>query len=179
MLTKGFAATSVEEICRAAKLTKGSFFHHFASKEELGRVLLERFCASGEALHRSFCGRATDPLKRVYAYIDGAIALSQDPVMGKGCLLGLFAQELADTNAAVRTACCEGFADWAAAFASELAAAKAVYAPKAAFRPVEVAEHFIAVMEGSLILGKARRDMRVMARNLRHFKAYVISLYEG
>jgi TetR/AcrR family transcriptional regulator, transcriptional repressor for nem operon len=30
--TKGYTATRIEDICEAAGLTKGSFFHHFKSK---------------------------------------------------------------------------------------------------------------------------------------------------
>ena len=33
---QGFAATSVDELCKAAGVTKGAFFHHFDSKEALG-----------------------------------------------------------------------------------------------------------------------------------------------
>ena len=43
MLAKGYTATSVEEICEAADLTKGSFFHYFASKEDLGKAVLDRY----------------------------------------------------------------------------------------------------------------------------------------
>ena len=32
---KGYADTTVDELCRAAGVTKGAFFHHFRSKEEL------------------------------------------------------------------------------------------------------------------------------------------------
>jgi len=32
---KGYAATTVDDICHAAGLTKGSFFHHFKSKDDL------------------------------------------------------------------------------------------------------------------------------------------------
>ena len=179
MLAKGFAATTVDEICERAKLTKGSFFHYFESKDALGKELLERFCASGAALHQGFCGSETDPLKRVYGYIDSAIKLAKDPAMNQGCLLGLFAQELCESHPEIRKACREGFEHWANAFGKEVARAKAAYAPRAAFDPHELAEHLIAVMEGAMILGKTKGNMKVVARSLRHFKAYVKSLFEG
>ncbi len=177
MLARGFEATTVDEICQAAKLTKGSFFHYFDSKEGLGRELLERFCASGRRMHAGFCGAERDPLKRVYNYIDGAIKLSQDPALGQGCLLGSFAQELCESHPSIREACAKGFADWAKEFGRELARAKAHYAPRASFNPRELAEHLIAILEGSLILGKAGRDRGVAARNLRHYKAYLQALF--
>ena len=177
MLAKGFTATTVDEICETAKLTKGSFFHYFESKDALGQVLLQRFCETGDQLHRSFCGKERDPLKRVYNYIDGAIKLSRDPVMSQGCLLGTFSQELCDSHPAIRQQCAKGFGAWAAQFGEELARAKARYAPKASFDPNELAEHLIAIMEGSLILGKARNNTKVIGRNLRHYKRYLQSLF--
>ncbi|HRK69481.1 MAG TPA: TetR family transcriptional regulator, partial [Hyphomonas sp.] len=33
--TKGLAATSVDDICAAAGASKGAFFHHFKSKDDL------------------------------------------------------------------------------------------------------------------------------------------------
>ena len=176
MVAKGFAATTVDEICEAAKLTKGSLFHYFQSKDQLGQELLRRFCANGERLHRGFCGKERDPLKRVYAYVEGASKLLQDPST-QGCLLGTFAQELCDTNPQIRQACAEGFEGWAKQFGEELARAKARYAPRASFNPAELAHHFIAILEGSLILGKATKDMRVGTTNLRHFKAYLKTLF--
>ena len=178
MLAKGFAATTLDEICERAKLTKGSFFHYFDSKDKLGRELLERFCADGAQMHKAFCGNERDPLKRVYNYIDGAIKMASDPSMNKGCLLGLFAQELCDSHPQMRERCRKGFEEWATEFGEELARAKAAYAPRAPFKPRELAEHLIAVMEGSMILGKTRGSMAVMARNLGHFKTYVQSLFE-
>jgi TetR/AcrR family transcriptional repressor of nem operon len=177
MLAKGFTATTIDDVCEAAEVTKGCFFHYFESKGQLGQEVLERFCASGRQMHEAFCGKETDPLKRVYRYIDGAIQMMSDPAMSKGCLLGLFAQELSDTNPQIRRACKCAFDDWAKGFGKELARAKATYAPRAAFEPRELAEHLIAVMEGSMILGKARHDMAIVAQNLRHFRAYVKSLF--
>jgi TetR/AcrR family transcriptional repressor of nem operon len=116
-------------------------------------------------------------LVRVYSYIDGTIRLSRAPASSRGCLLGSFAQELCESHPSIRQACEQGFAQWQQQFGAELARAKAKYAPRAAFKPRELAEHFIAILEGSLILGKAARDRGVVARNLRHFKAYVRQLF--
>jgi TetR/AcrR family transcriptional repressor of nem operon len=38
---KGYTATRIEDICEAAGLTKGSFFHHFKSKEDLALAAAE------------------------------------------------------------------------------------------------------------------------------------------
>ena len=97
--------------------------------------------------------------------------------MRQGCLLGLFAQELCDTNPQIRKQCEKGFEDWAKGFGAELARAKAKYATTTSFDPQELAEHLIAIMEGAMIIGKARNDMSVVARHLKHFKAYVRSLF--
>ncbi|MBI2173584.1 MAG: TetR/AcrR family transcriptional regulator [Candidatus Omnitrophica bacterium] len=177
MLAKGFTATTVDEICEKAKLTKGSFFHYFESKDHLGRQVLERFCTSSQKRQQACCGHEADPLKRLFSYIDNAIRMSKDPCMSNGCLLGLFSQELSDTNAPIRSACRKGFEEWAEIFGAEVAKAKARYAPKASFVPRELAEHFIAIMEGSMILGKAKGDRTVVGRNLTHFKAYVKGLF--
>ena len=178
MLAKGFSATTVDEICEAAKLTKGSFFHYFQSKDHLGRVLLERFCAAGQELQAGFCGKEEDPLKRVLGYVEATIKCCRDPAMSKGCLLGAFAQELSDTNPQIRSACAQGFERWARHFGGELAQAKAKYAPRAAFDPHAVAEHFIALLEGSLIMAKARKDSRLVERNLTQFRSYLKTLFK-
>lgn len=178
MLTQGYAATTVDAICEEAELTKGSFFHYFEDKEQVAREALERFCATTGQLHRAFSGDDPDPLKRVYRYLDSMIAMVKQPAV-KGCLLGMFSQELADSHPAIRKGCCAGFDDWASHFGAELAAAKARHVPHAAFDPQELAQHLIAVAEGGMILGKARGDMRVVADHLKHFKAYVQYLFEA
>ena len=178
MLAKGFAATTVDEICEKAKLTKGSFFHYFESKDELGKELLERFCEEGARRNEALFGQESDPLKRVYHYIDAMVKHAQETATGKGCLLGTFCQELSDVSPKIREVCAKAFAAWAKRFGEELAEAKAKYAAMASFDPQSLAEHFIAIQEGSLILGKAKKDMKVVQRNLLHFKEYLKSLFK-
>jgi len=179
MLTKGFAATTVDEICETSGLTKGSFFHYFESKEDLGKAVLNRFCQS--MLQRFQQGpfqKEQDPLLRIYGWIDFAIEMSKNPVAQKGCLLGNFSQELSDTHPGIRSLCAERFADWVELLKKDLDEAKKRCAHGSRVDTQSLAEHFIAVIEGSLILAKAKRDMSVMEKNLRHLKSYVQGLFE-
>lgn len=179
MLAKGYAATTVDEICEAARLTKGSLFHYFDSKEDLGKAALDRFVSTrSQAIQQAPFLKKSDPLRRVYGYVDFLIEMSKDPEARNGCLLGNFAQELSDTHPEIRSCCADHFAEWAEGLKRDLDDAKRKYAPKAAVDTRSLAEHFIAIVEGSLILAKAKRDVGTVERNLRHFKRYVHSLFE-
>ncbi|MBI4597621.1 MAG: TetR/AcrR family transcriptional regulator [Candidatus Omnitrophica bacterium] len=179
MLAQGYAATTVDEICEAAKLTKGSFFHYFESKEHLGRELLERFCRhAGEQMRSAVGGVDVDPLRRVYAFIDFGIKMAAQCGTEQGCLLGTFAQELSETNPAMRDQCAKAFARWAQWLKQDLDAAKAKHAPKAAIDTQSLADHFIAIMEGAKILAKAKRDPSIEEQSLGHLRRYVQSLFE-
>jgi TetR/AcrR family transcriptional repressor of nem operon len=179
MLAKGFPATTVEEICNTAGFTKGSFFHYFESKEHLGKEVLDRFYVFlQQTVQQGSFRMKSDPLQRVYGYVDRFIEMATNPELPGGCLLGHFTQELADTHPEIRSLCAQHFAEWAALLKQELDEAKAKYAPKASFDTQSLAEYFISVMQGSRILATAKQDTRVFEQNLRHFKRYIKSLFE-
>lgn len=178
MCAHGYAATTVDEICAAARLTKGSFFHYFDNKEDLGRQLLERFCERSVTEFRQALAGERDPLKRVYAHIDHAVQMAKECAGQRGCLLGAFAQELSESHPAMRSQCAKAFSAWAEGLKKDLDAAKAAQRPRAAIDTRSLAEHFIAVLEGSKILAKATEDPRIEARSLQHFKRYVQTLFE-
>lgn len=178
MLAKGYTAASVEEICEAASLTKGSFFHYFASKEDLGKAVLDRYVYTMlQAAQNAPFFKKSDPLQRLYGYIDFMIEVSKDPARRSGCLLGNFAQVLTDTHPEIRTLCAAHFRLWADMLKEELDAAKAVYKVKGVDTGT-LAEHFIALFEGSLMLAKTRQDLGVIATNLSHFKNYLKTIFK-
>jgi len=180
MLAKGFPATTVDEVCKAAGLTKGSLFHYFESKEKLGKAVLERYVSFKQQMWQAApFMKKSDPLLRVYGYLDFAVQMHKKPEGQNGCLLGHFAQELSDTYPEIRSLCAERFGQWAKTFKRDLDEAKAKYAAKRSIDTQSLAEHFIAVLEGSLIISKAKQDRRMLERNLWHFKQYLKSLFEG
>lgn len=178
MLEKGFVATTVDEICNAAGLTKGTFFHYFKSKEELAKAALDRFFYRQlEMVGRGSFRRSADPLARVYGLVDSFIEYSKHPVAQKGCLLGNFSQELSATHPELRRQCEQRFAEASAIMKKELDAARLKHLPRARVDTQGLAEHFIAVLQGSLILGKAKQDFEVVEKNLVHFKGYLRAVF--
>jgi TetR/AcrR family transcriptional repressor of nem operon len=177
MLTRGYAATSVDEICATAGLTKGSFFHYFDGKEDLARRVAEHFYASWQELSRTAPFRQKkDPLQRVLGVVDFFIETSRSPAW-KGCLLGTFIQELAETHPAVREVCAACLEDIAEDVRQDLDLAKAKHAPHARWDTRGLAEYLIAVVQGAVILAKAKQDRKAFADSLEHFKTYLRHLF--
>ncbi len=176
MLSRGYNGTSVDDICAGAGLTKGSFFHYFKSKEELGRAALQRFCENQGRMFEAAVAGEKDPWKRVLRYLDAIEAFSKDPAAARGCLLAEMTAEMCDCSTGLRNICCGAFEGWGETFGAELAAAKKAVAPKASWKPREVADHFIAVMEGSLLMARAKEDPAIVGRNVRHFREYLKGL---
>jgi TetR/AcrR family transcriptional regulator, transcriptional repressor for nem operon len=172
---KGFADTSVAEVCERAGLTKGAFFHYFKDKESMGTAVLEQWIADGGAAY----GKApfwdeADPLERLYGYIDFTAERVKSGHCG--CLVGIYSQELWQSQPALRAQCEAAFSDWSEGLTAMIKEAKKVHAPRATFAPKSLAYHFIAVFEGGLILARAHRRPEIVEEQLGHFKRYVQSL---
>ena len=79
VIENGFAATSLDQVIKAAGTSKGAFFHHFDSKLDLARALTERYVAGDLAELRAALEATVsivDPAERVLAFVryfeDGA-----------------------------------------------------------------------------------------------------------
>lgn len=181
MLAKGFSATSLDEICKKAGLTKGCFFHYFQGKDDLAKAVLERFASRAhEGMSSCGCGcEQKDPLKRVYAYLDFAIKMGRDPKVDCGCIIGSFAQEMSDTHPEIRSICAEGFRQWAKVLEDDLKAAQVKYKPKVKFNPKELAQFFIAVFEGSQIMAKAMNNRGVIEKNMSVLRQHVFAIFNA
>src|SRR5215813_1755686 len=104
--TQGYTASTVDDICRAAGLTKGAFFHHFKSKEDLAVAAAAHFSAMAERLFGAAPYRQlADPLERLLGYVDFRSAILAGPIPEFTCLLGTMVQEAYDTHPVIREAC--------------------------------------------------------------------------
>jgi TetR/AcrR family transcriptional regulator, transcriptional repressor for nem operon len=176
--TKGYSATTVEEICHAATLTKGSFFHHFKSKDDLALATVLHWNASTEQLFADADYRkARDPLDRLLGYVEFRGQLLSGELCDYTCLLGTLVQEVYDTHPKLRAACDQGLCSHIAELTRDLQAAKALYAPSASWSAESVGVFIQSLLQGSFIFAKAKQTPEVVRANLQHLRRYLSLLF--
>lgn len=176
--TKGYAATSIDDLCRASGLTKGGFFHHFKDKEDLAVAAAEHFGAMADGLFAQAPYRGiSDPLLRLLGYVDFRIAILRGSLPQFTCLLGTMVQETYDSNPAIRAACDHLISAHAAEVAKDIALAKEFYAPDAKWNPESLGLFTQAALQGSFILAKAKNGPEVAVECLTHLRRYIEMLF--
>jgi len=179
MRKQGFNATTVDDICSAAGVTKGSFFHYFKTKQEVAEAAVTSF---REGKIQDYANapfrKLADPLDRIFGRLDFAIeAAGGATAQTKGCLIGMFAQELAFTNPELRDVCQASFLRTSADIEKDLAEAKALHAPKADFDPKKVSLFYVSIIQGGLLMAKTGESNAVLLDNIEQFRGYVKSLF--
>jgi TetR/AcrR family transcriptional repressor of nem operon len=175
---KGYSATRVEDICAAAGLTKGSFFHHFKTKEELAIEAAGRWTdVTGAVFRNADYHQPADPVDRLLGYIEFRKVLLRGSLAEYTCLLGTLVQEIYDTNPTIRQACEASLSHHVDMLLPDIEAAKALHAPGAGWSAESLGLHMQAVIQGAFIMAKARDGSDVAAASIDHLKRYVGGLF--
>jgi TetR/AcrR family transcriptional repressor of nem operon len=176
--TKGYAATRIEDVCAEAQLTKGSFFHHFKSKEDLALAAVEHWNACAADI---FAGKPLaeeiDPLARLIAYVEFRKALLTGDLPDFTCFAGTIIQEAYRTHETLRAACAASIDRGVAALQADIRLAMDKYGVPEAWTPESLALHMEAVVQGGFILAKARGDAKAAADSLEHLRRYLELLF--
>ncbi|MEP7057904.1 MAG: TetR/AcrR family transcriptional regulator [Caldimonas sp.] len=177
--SKGYSATTVDDLCAAAEVTKGAFFHHFASKEALAVAAADHWSALTSALFEAApYHAAADARDRVLGYLDFRAAILQGTVAEYTCLVGTMVQEVHDSNPAIREACARSIVGHAATLEADIGAAIAASPRCAGIDAHQLALHTQAVLQGAFILAKATQDVAAAAASIGHLRAYFEFLFD-
>ena len=176
---KGYSATTVDNICETAGVTKGAFFHHFRSKEELAVSAAGHFSSMADQVFATAPYRALpDPVDRLLGYVDFRKAiLQQGDLPELTCLLGTMVQEAYQTHPPIREACEKYLGEHAGMLESDISHAMRKYGAHAEWSAQSLALYMQAVIQGAFILAKAKHSPEVVADCLDHLRRYLQMLF--
>ena len=155
--SRGFNATSVQDITEAAGVPKGSFYNHFSSKEELGAAVVEQYALKTGKRRAILVDRSLEPLKRIQHYFEALIARGRYPG-APGCLLGNFAAELSNQSPLIRERVSVAFEDWTQTLAEVIEEAQNAGDVKKDIAAKAIANFLIEAWEGALLRARAAQD---------------------
>ncbi|MEV6294997.1 TetR family transcriptional regulator C-terminal domain-containing protein [Streptomyces sp. NPDC051896] len=154
--TRGFNATGISDITSAAGAPKGSFYNHFASKEESALEALSRYAAGLRFDLLEAPGRPA--LERLRAHFEFLGADTVGSGFARGCLVGNLGAEVADHSEEIRSAVRSGFQRWAAYIRRVLTEARDAGELDAALDVEEAALFILSAWEGTLIAARADKS---------------------
>ena len=180
----GFAGTTVAMIVERAGVTKGSFFHHFDSKSELGCQLIERYAdADGQFLDRLMRSAeklSRDPLQQLLIFV-GLLAEEfrngHNPL--EGCLFASYIYQQEMFDAQTRSIPERAFRRWRNTIAAKLDEVTDQYTPVIPVDLDSLADCVNVVSEGGFVTARVFQEPDVMVDHLIHLRNYLELLFDS
>ncbi|MGH7389115.1 MAG: TetR/AcrR family transcriptional regulator [Candidatus Rokuibacteriota bacterium] len=179
MQIKGYHATSLDEVLSESGVGKGSFYHFFRSKEDLGHAILDQIVTSfvAQTLEPCFSDAGGRPLAQIRCFLDRVVEMQRACNCVGGCPLGNLASELSDVHEGFRARLVDVFSAWRARLTEALREAQRRGDVGSECRPDAVAHFLVASLEGAILMTKVSKDIRVMEQCVDEMHRY-LALYE-
>ncbi|MDW4551460.1 TetR/AcrR family transcriptional regulator [Defluviimonas sp. D31] len=182
VMSKGFAGMSIDDVLKATDLTKGAFFHHFKSKADLADQLMRWYAESDMKMFRTLLAEAEaahdDPLDQLLKFLTDFEAYLCDPKHPpRGCMYALYTYEDDHFENTVKDFVAETLRTWTAMYIRKFQEVIDRYPPARHVTAKQLAEMFVAVIEGGLILERAHKNPGMAARQSEQFRSYLELLF--
>jgi TetR/AcrR family transcriptional repressor of nem operon len=161
MLRSGYGGTGLVELLEAAGVPRGSFYNHFDSKEAFGVELVRRYYDRYDRLLDSLIAQADrHPLERLRSYFEELRrrAVEASP-QARGCLLGMFALEMAGSSEPLRQTVSDAFSHWQARVAELLRQAQTAGELDPEREPQPLAAMLLEGWQGALMRARVTHDL--------------------
>jgi TetR/AcrR family transcriptional repressor of nem operon len=159
MHRNGYNATGLTDILKAADVPKGSFYHHFGSKEDFAAAALERY-GMREKEHAAAIlnDTTTPPLKRLQRYFSDLMKIYGQKGAIPGCMMGRFSLEIAEESPQLRKRISASFDHWQHTIATVIGQAVAQKELPAGTESELLAGFVLNSWEGALLRSQAEKS---------------------
>ncbi|MES2601883.1 MAG: TetR/AcrR family transcriptional regulator [Pseudomonadota bacterium] len=178
VLTKGFGATSIDEVIAEAKLTKSGFFYHFKDKNALAREMVRRYVDTNDKLFDDIFARGAelsdDPLQAFLISLKLLAEIMADLPNGHpGCLIASICYQERLFDREVRDLTADSVRSWNARFRAIFEGIAAVHPPREPIDLDDLADMMSCIVDGGIIMSKTLNDPRRLERQILTFRTCV------
>ena len=184
VLSKGFGATSIDEIIAEAEITKSGFFYHFRDKNELANAMLVRYVETNNAMFDQIFARADDladgdPLQSFLIGLKLLAEVMADLPSGHpGCLIASIVYQERLFNKQTRDLTTQSVLYWNAFFRERIAAIAANYPQQEPVDVEQIARMVSCIVDGSIIMGKTLGDASIVPQQILMMRSYVKLVFQ-
>ena len=187
ILEQGLSTTSLDRVLERTGLTKGAFFYHFKSKDDLICALMDRHAQAENKILEDTVARAAkmsrDPLQQLLITMslliedaeEAATVTPGDP--NPGCLFGLYAYELESFLPEIQAIMRQSAMHWREVLRNQLDRIASEYPPRLEVDLDGLADNLLVTFEGSLIMGRMIDDPQQVVVHLRNYRAFLELLF--
>jgi TetR/AcrR family transcriptional repressor of nem operon len=155
----GYNATGLADILKAADVPKGSFYHHFGSKEDFAVAALERYgMRAREHAAAVLNDTTTPPLQRLRRYFNDLGKIYGQKGAIPGCMMGRFTLEIAEESPQLRERISASFDHWQHTIATVIRQAIEQKELPAGTDPESLAGFLLNSWEGALLRSQAEKS---------------------
>ena len=183
ILTKGFSATSIDELIAEVGISKSGFFYHFRDKTNLARALLERYIEQDDLVFDRVFAEADelseDPLHSFLIALKLLAKVFEDLPNGHpGCIVAsvcyheqLFDQEVRSINA-------RAVLSWRARFRERIERIAERYEPRISVDLDDLADMLSAIGDGGIILSRVVGDRSLLPKQLLLYRDFIRLVFD-
>lgn len=174
---KGYQTTSIDDIIATTQVTKGAFYYHFKTKDEMGLAIINEVLKP--TLARSFIEPLQgeqDPLNAIYNLMDSLLMKNEFLKVEYGCPASNFTQEMTPWNSEFNKALNELTREWTEAITATIERGKKSGVIRKEVNAKQVTTFVMSGYWGIRNLGKLENSKKVYISYLKQLKIYLNSL---